>query len=84
MAAIRRRMRTPILIDGRNIYDPDELHGLGFQYIGMGRGVGSSGAGANGADDRLLGQQGDAAAGADLATVATDHLDEHPNSGPGR
>lgn len=38
MAAIRERMRTPVLIDGRNIYDPHELARLGFHYIGMGRG----------------------------------------------
>jgi UDPglucose 6-dehydrogenase len=37
MAAIQRRMRTPVLIDGRNIYDPDEIARLGFHYIGIGR-----------------------------------------------
>jgi UDPglucose 6-dehydrogenase len=37
MAAVRDRMRTPILIDGRNIYNPDHLTRLGFQYVGMGR-----------------------------------------------
>ncbi len=43
MAEIKRRMRTPILIDGRNIYDPDQLAALGFRYIGMGRGPSSIG-----------------------------------------
>jgi UDPglucose 6-dehydrogenase len=38
MAAILRRMRTPILIDGRNIYDPGEIAEVGFHYISMGRG----------------------------------------------
>ena len=37
MRRVRERMRTPVLVDGRNIYDPDEMARLGFQYIGMGR-----------------------------------------------
>jgi UDPglucose 6-dehydrogenase len=37
MAAVQRRMRTAIMVDGRNIYDPGELTRLGFRYIGMGR-----------------------------------------------
>jgi UDPglucose 6-dehydrogenase len=35
---IKRLMRQPILIDGRNIYDPKEMKMLGFKYIGVGRG----------------------------------------------
>ena len=31
-------MRQPILIDGRNIYNPEEMRALGFQYYGVGRG----------------------------------------------
>jgi UDPglucose 6-dehydrogenase len=31
-------MRTPTIIDGRNIYDPDEAKVLGFRYRGIGRG----------------------------------------------
>ncbi len=31
-------MRQPILFDGRNIYEPDEMAKLGFVYRGMGRG----------------------------------------------
>ncbi len=31
-------MRQPVLFDGRNIYDPDEMKELGFQYRGFGRG----------------------------------------------
>ncbi len=35
---IRDVMRQPVLLDGRNIYDPAEMRALGFLYIGMGRG----------------------------------------------
>jgi UDPglucose 6-dehydrogenase len=35
---IRKLMRTPNLIDGRNIYEPEEMNALGFRYRGIGRG----------------------------------------------
>lgn len=35
---IRDAMRQPVLLDGRNIYDPAEMRALGFTYLGMGRG----------------------------------------------
>jgi len=35
---IRKSMKTPILFDGRNIYDPAEVRSLGFTYRGVGRG----------------------------------------------
>ena len=34
---IKNIMRQPIIIDGRNIYDPKEMKRLGFKYTGMGR-----------------------------------------------
>lgn len=34
---IKKLMKTSVLIDGRNIYDPKELKGIGFEYIGVGR-----------------------------------------------
>ena len=38
---IHQLMRTPILVDGRNIWDPDRVRTLGFTYYGIGRGVNS-------------------------------------------
>ena len=35
---IRTIMKTPVLFDGRNIYDPVETRSLGFTYRGVGRG----------------------------------------------
>jgi UDPglucose 6-dehydrogenase len=37
MAAIRRSMRRPVLVDGRNIYDPQAMTQLGFTYRAIGR-----------------------------------------------
>jgi len=34
---IKKAMRQPVIVDGRNIYDPEEVKALGFRYIGMGR-----------------------------------------------
>ncbi|MGH2593945.1 MAG: UDP-glucose dehydrogenase family protein [Anaerolineae bacterium] len=35
---IRQSMKTPVLIDGRNVYDPEKMRASGFTYRGMGRG----------------------------------------------
>jgi len=35
-------MRQPVIFDGRNIYDPDEMVELGFKYRGVGRGYNGS------------------------------------------
>jgi UDPglucose 6-dehydrogenase len=43
MAAIRKSMKTPILIDGRNMYEPSVMHKLGFSYSGVGRGYNGKG-----------------------------------------
>lgn len=34
---IRKTMKTPAIFDGRNIYNPEQLRGLGFTYYSMGR-----------------------------------------------
>jgi UDPglucose 6-dehydrogenase len=34
---MRKLMRSPIIFDGRNIYNPESLRSLGFTYISMGR-----------------------------------------------
>ncbi|HSB88743.1 MAG TPA: UDP-glucose/GDP-mannose dehydrogenase family protein [Anaerolineales bacterium] len=43
LARVRAAMRQPILVDGRNIYDPGEMARLGFRYRGFGRGYGPNG-----------------------------------------
>jgi len=36
-ARLRKVVRTPVLFDGRNVWDPVEASRKGFQYIGIGR-----------------------------------------------
>jgi UDPglucose 6-dehydrogenase len=36
-AAIRERLKVPAIFDGRNLYDPAVLRGLGFEYYAIGR-----------------------------------------------
>lgn len=38
MPRIKRSMKTPILIDGRNLYEPKLMREIGFIYRGFGRG----------------------------------------------
>ena len=45
MRRIRQSMKQPILIDGRNMYNPEELRLLGFEYRGVGRGYNGEGLG---------------------------------------
>jgi UDPglucose 6-dehydrogenase len=37
LARLQGSMRTPVVIDGRNIYEPSVMRGLGFTYRGIGR-----------------------------------------------
>jgi len=34
---VKRSMRRPVMVDGRNIYDPEKMRELGFVYRGIGR-----------------------------------------------
>jgi UDPglucose 6-dehydrogenase len=37
LTRIRESMRQPIVVDGRNIYDPERMRQLGFTYLSVGR-----------------------------------------------
>jgi len=37
-AKIKSVMKQPVIIDGRNLYDPDTMKNIGFTYHGIGRG----------------------------------------------
>jgi UDPglucose 6-dehydrogenase len=37
MARVKQLMRHPVIVDGRNIYDPVAMRNLGFTYRGIGR-----------------------------------------------
>jgi len=37
MRAVKVLLKQPIVIDGRNIYDPKEMRDIGFTYLGVGR-----------------------------------------------
>ena len=37
MARVKHLMRRPVIVDGRNIYDPKAMIRLGFTYRGIGR-----------------------------------------------
>jgi UDPglucose 6-dehydrogenase len=36
-AEVREAMRNPLIVDGRNMFDPEAVRGLGFVYEGIGR-----------------------------------------------
>ncbi|MFP4395826.1 MAG: UDP-glucose dehydrogenase family protein, partial [Anaerolineales bacterium] len=43
LAHLKGLMNRPILVDGRNVYDPDEVREIGFKYRGIGRGYNGEG-----------------------------------------
>ena len=38
-AKVKKLLKRPLLIDGRNMYEPEKLKKLGFTYVGIGRKV---------------------------------------------
>jgi UDPglucose 6-dehydrogenase len=39
LAELRRAMRGDVLVDGRNLFDPEQARRAGFTYVGIGRAV---------------------------------------------
>jgi len=39
LTKIRRIMKSPVVVDCRNIYDPQTMTNLGFRYVSVGRGI---------------------------------------------
>jgi len=37
---LRARLKQPVIFDGRNLYEPDDVRRLGFEYFPIGRGEG--------------------------------------------
>jgi UDPglucose 6-dehydrogenase len=40
MDRLKALLRRPLLVDGRNLFDPERMRALGFEYEGIGRGRG--------------------------------------------
>jgi UDPglucose 6-dehydrogenase len=38
LEAVKVRLKLPVIIDGRNLYDPERLKSQGFRYMAIGRG----------------------------------------------
>jgi UDPglucose 6-dehydrogenase len=36
---IKRALRSPVIFDGRNLYDPEHMSRAGFSYYAIGRGI---------------------------------------------
>lgn len=41
-ARMRAMMSTPVIFDGRNLYDPVDVREAGFEYLPIGRGIGDA------------------------------------------
>ena len=51
---VRDLMRQPVIVDGRNIYDPENMALLGFHYRGFGRGYNCAQMEASASDEKSL------------------------------
>ena len=69
LSEIKTAMRTPVLIDGRNLYDPAEMARLGFRYRGMGRRNGRNGKNGHGPNGKTNGTERHAAAHSGEASI---------------
>jgi UDPglucose 6-dehydrogenase len=36
---LKKALTRPVIIDSRNIYEPERMAELGFEYVGVGRGT---------------------------------------------
>jgi UDPglucose 6-dehydrogenase len=34
---LKAKLKTPVIFDGRNLYDPTMVRGMGFEYLAIGR-----------------------------------------------
>ena len=48
LGRIRELMKKPVVVDGRNIYDPAKMYELGFRYRAVGRSYAPESNGSNG------------------------------------
>jgi UDPglucose 6-dehydrogenase len=48
LGRIRDLMKKPVVVDGRNIYDPAKMYELGFRYRAVGRSYNPESNGSNG------------------------------------
>ena len=53
---VKSLMKSPVVVDMRNVYGGSEMTSLGFRYVGIGRGM-TSPYGAEGSDDRQIRQR---------------------------
>ncbi len=61
LARIRSLMRQPVVVDGRNLYDPEKMSALGFEYRSVGRGnfIATSNGNGNGNGNGAHGEDGE-------------------------
>ena len=38
LTALKRLLKQPLVIDGRNLYEPEAMQQAGFRYLAVGRG----------------------------------------------